>query len=286
MRSPEELVAETMFIEKAYGKAKLMFDKTMIKPEKFIKVEGFGQEVVDEDLVYVKEMEAKFEAELGRMKPEDRKRAEQTNKLALILEAIIHDHAELSEWLGSDVITIKTSKLDDYKNGVDTVAEFTGNKGDVEYLGLAIDVTFSSDVENKFKRIKQEIKDGTLAEVKYFKYKDKKTGEDKYLLKNVPRIIIGADINTIKELQELWLDKKMRELSKHPIQFQILEEIMIQLDVYEEYAEKHKKKEIVKVYRKINMIISKIYDKRIDLVEDTGKRDSLYDQIRSRVKNF
>jgi len=121
------------------------------------------------------------------------------------LESIIVSEAKSCNWFGSEPYEIMvTSEYDDYKNGIDSIVEFQQEKG-VSYLGLAVDATFGTDVSRKFKRILREIDNGEMPEVKYFK--------SEYLaLKGMkgklPRVVIGVDIEKIKELMELRLDKE------------------------------------------------------------------------------
>lgn len=277
----EDIFLEGEKIEEGYEKAKKEFDDSMIKinQPKFVKY--FGQSSVKSDQKYVKKAEKFFQENASL---EDI----QAKKISLVLEAIIHEHAEMSEWLGGEVETVKTSDYDDYKNGIDTVAAFSGVEGLSEYLGLAIDVTFSADVRTKFDRIQKEIKQGKLAEVKYFKYIDIETGKEKFKLRNIPRVVVGANIKTVIELNRLWLQgsSEMETLGKHWIQFQILEEIISQLDAYEEYAKKVGQEKVAEKYRKTSEIIAEIYDKKLEVVEDTGERDSLHEEIMQRAKNF
>lgn len=121
-------------------------------------------------------------------------------KLATVFEAIVHEHAELSEWFGPDAETIKPSRYDDIKNGIDTVAELKETGNSVARIAMGIDVTFSHDAELKFERIKKEIESGKLAEVKYF-YSESSDIKEK--LSNLPRVVIGADEKTIREVANM-----------------------------------------------------------------------------------
>ena len=97
---PETLTPEE--VDELYEKTVASFEKTEIKPENFIDI--YGEDPVRQDLQYVKKMEEKFAKE---QTPEQKK----IKKRATIFEGIIHDNAELSNWLGPDVVTIKTSGL-------------------------------------------------------------------------------------------------------------------------------------------------------------------------------
>ena len=91
-------------------------------------------------------------------------------------------------------------------------------------MALAIDETFSHDVDEKFKRIKEEIKRGELTQIKYFiSERLNIRGE----LSKIPRVVIGIDAKQQKEIGELWLEKNNKDLAKHSTQFIILEEILL-----------------------------------------------------------
>ena len=100
----------------------------------------------------------------------------------------------------------------------------------------------------KIERIKKEILGGKLTTIKYFYSEDSNIRGQ---LMKVPRVLIGADIATVKELAALWLKTKkpkdnlearqgLQALASHRIQFQILEEIKAQLEYFIEFAQENK----------------------------------------------
>ena len=119
----------------------------MFNPEKFEKKITEGIQVVQKDKEYVSRMEERFAQEKAQHPEKER-----IDKIAAIFEYIFYQEAESSEWLGGQVETIKTSKYDDFKNGVDLVAEFKESETSASHLGLAIDVTTSDWLWKKFER--------------------------------------------------------------------------------------------------------------------------------------
>ncbi len=265
---------EQLTLEKAFEKAKSIIEEAEIKPEDFNDV--YSADEIRNDVQYVERMEKKFE---DQHTPEQKKH----NKLATVFEAIVHEHAELSEWFGPDAETIKPSRYDDIKNGVDTIAELKEGGKSVTHLAMGIDVTFSHDAEKKFRRIKQEIEQGTLAEVKYFH--SEYMGIRERLL-NIPRVVIGADEKTIRELSVMWLEGKKRELGSHPIQFQILEEIADQLKVYKAYAETVNRPDIAAMYEKAMRSVRDIRKKKGAMMKDFGVRDSVFYALEENLSIF
>jgi len=246
-----------------------------INPEDFIDI--YGKEVVQKDLKYIQELKNKFEADSTPEKAEVKKHAD-------VLEAVIADQTELNDWMGPDASTIVASEKDDMGNGVDIIVEFLRDNG-VSHLALAIDVTHGQDVKNKMERIKKEIKSGKLTEVKYFKSEN---SGFKGKLEHIPRVIIGADKNTILELGELWLERNNEALAKHKIQFQILEEIKIQLEAFRDYATEQKQHEIANKYAKSLRIIGGIISKKSGnyISEDELRQDKVFSAICDEVKIF
>jgi len=92
-------------------------------------------ETEEADIAKANELEEKYS-----------KNITETKKIADIFEAVVLEHGELSDWLGGSAKTMKTSRYDDYMNGVDLLVEFAGAEGEEsEHLGLAADVTFTTD---------------------------------------------------------------------------------------------------------------------------------------------
>jgi len=234
--------------------------------------DDFGAEEIVKDQKYVKKMEDIFEREKNREK-------EVAEQLAQILEAILLDEIELNSWLGDNVTTIKTSRFDDIANGVDLIAEFEMEEEEKHHLGLAVDATLAHDINKKIKTIKEEILNGKLALIKYFK-----PGTPS--LKDIARVIICADAETIKEVGEAWLEGKNKELAKHKIQLQILEELIMQLEVFSKFAAKHNKKDLVIIYEENLKLLKKIYDKKVTEIEDDGIRDTMFYYLERLLKHF
>ena len=258
---------------------KINLDDISRNAEKFlkqeeIKIEDFtdlyGEENVKKDREYVEKREEEFAQESS---PERK----QAKRISTILEAVIHDQVELSDWFGPNAVTIKPSRFDDIKNGVDSIAEFQEPKKSASYFALAIDATLSADIKNKFDRIKEEIWRGELAKVKYFSsdYMNIR-GE----LNKIPRVVIGTDFKTVKELGELWSEKNNKALEKHPIQFIILKEILFQCEAFKAYAKEVNQPEIAAIYERSQKIVQEIYAKK----QVSMPKEESYDNVLSAIK--
>lgn len=218
--------------KKLYERAQEVFRvNPPLNPEDFRGIPSYKDEDIERDIEYVREMEHRFDEESTTEKKEQK-------KFAKILEAMLNELIELYDWMGPDATTITTSDFDDIKNGVDMVAEFQNKEErSASHLALAVDVTFASDIGKKIERIQREIERGEMAHVRYFE--SEFLGERGELPK-LPRVVIGADMDTIKSLGVLWLAEDKKALAAHEMQKVILEEVRIQLESFAEYAREKK----------------------------------------------
>lgn len=175
-----EKISENALIDSAFRRAIGEINEEQANPKDFQGVEGYTDKEIKEDLAYVEESEKHF-VRNDKTEPEKL----EARKLGAIFERILHEQAEMGDWLGPNAVTIKTSKFDDYKNGVDDVVEFQEEELEASYLALGIDATIGGDSVSKFRRIKEEIDAGQLGGIKYF-YSEH-TGI-KGRLPNVPRV--------------------------------------------------------------------------------------------------
>lgn len=267
---------EAQFIDRAYSKALEVIESDEINPADFKGHRGYSDQDIQMDLDYVNRREAGF---VGNFSPEQ----EMTRKLAMIFEAIIHEQVELGDWLGSNVITRKASVFDDYKNGIDTIAEFAHPKGN---LVLAIDVTITNPTK-KLEGIKNNIDKGKLSHIKYFESSD---GEFKGHLRGiVPKVIVGAERRAVLRLASMWLKNEKKELGVNSIQLQILDEIVAQLDVFMRYADKIGQRSLGTIYEKQRNLIVAIRASKGSLYKKPGAQtysfsDGLYKTLLDQLE--
>jgi len=222
---------DSFVIKNAHEKAQRVLSENLIDPANFTDL--YGEENVAKDL-----------AEVSRL--EDLFKNNETQMTAEVMEAIFFEQSELSDWLGPHAETIKTSKYDDYINGVDLVAEFDNGETHSNHLALAVDITFgSATLGNKFERIKKEILADKLAQVKYFE-----SHGFKGTLLQIPRVVIGVENDRVKELAALWNQGKKKDLSEHPVRDLILKQISSQLEEFLALAIANNSNGAIKSYRK------------------------------------
>ncbi len=287
-RGVSEKRDEEMLIERALERAASGRGQEQINMRDFI--EDYGENPVAADEVYVRDMEARFARSENPAQRE-------AKKLADVLEAILTEQIELSDWLGEDVTTRKTTKFDDIKNGVDLVAEIEREQA-IAHLALALDVTYATSISDKFRRIQDEIDRGELTTIKYFESSSGRGPKFRGRLSKVPRVILGVNRKTVLHLAELWITNKKKDLAEHPAQVEILEEIALQLNAFREYAQGLENtavaEELTAIYDQQIAIVKSILSSdrvkklRENIDSDSAYRetDETYQAIRAGVASF
>lgn len=213
------------------------------------KIENFesvyGAEAVKRDsaetarlkALYAKRFEGDSERQMGR-------------RFSEAFERLFKIWAVRLSWFGEHSEIISTSEYDDFVKGVDGILVLNEERKGSEYMALAIDTTHAGaeKVDEKMLRALDRVTDGEEPFiVKYFERKNFR-GQ---LRGSVP-VIIGLDdrdaneiIDTIGQVLNLLrqknrvqrqneiLQEKMTFLKSHPAQVVFLEEIRLQLAMYQ-----------------------------------------------------
>ena len=255
----------------AHKEADAFLNKESIDPMDFLEL--YGDDNVIRDLRKVDELKTKFEGD--------------TSKIASrVFEAIMHQHIEQSNWLGANARTIRTSEYDDFINGVDLVATFR-DEASMSHLALGVDITFGSlSMQKKFDRIKNDIQNNKLADVKYFEAPGYKGS-----LNQVPRVVIGVDIDKVIALAGLWGRNDNKSLAEHVTKDIIADEIEKQVRAFMMFAKVQRKEEVAEAYsrayntiRKMHTVANGFSDEknRMQVVHD----DNVYKAIMEHLKFF
>ena len=228
-------------------------------------VDLYGEAGVASDRAYVDRVR-------GRIEREQTTQDKNTEKVAQIFEAIMLIQAELSNWFGENARTFKTSDFDDLHNKVDMFTEWYSDAEGTRVLALGVDATTGpSGIPKKLMEIRDQIDAGILAQIKYFK---DERGDFTGTRRNVPRVIVGAGIQTVQHLASLWIEGEKRQLGQHAIQRLIVnDQIIPQLRYMEKYALAHNQPVVASSYRQALAAIAPLEEeKRIyqlgDLVSD------------------
>jgi hypothetical protein len=239
-------------------------------------MEPYGQQTIMDDKREVLIRKSKF-------KGGDSEYEVQNKKVADIFEAEIVYQGEQANWFGGSAVITKTSEYDDVVNNVDAVIEFKNlEEGSSSHLGIATDVTFSSDNTKKFDGIKKKIERGTLSKVKYF---HSEFTHYHGQLSSLPEVVIGVEKGTILEVAELWKGNKNKALAQHKIQIMMLQQILAQLEVNAIYADSIKQNKVAAVFRDRLVVIQRIFDEKRDIYEKV-KLDLMSDNIHADIMNY
>ncbi|MDP1689998.1 MAG: hypothetical protein Q8L52_02230 [bacterium] len=267
-------VAESSYLnlEEAHARATELFAQYEIKPEKFAGMRGYPDAEIRTDTEDVRRREKNFKYDIQ-------------SDFADILEAIAFEHGELSEWFGPTSKVIKTSRYDDYFNRVDLVVETEAADQEYSHLALGMDVTFGGDLHKKFAGIRAKIDQGRLGQVKYF-LSDRPDKIFAGPLHNIPEVVVGVEIDRVRELALLWMNKKNKQLGEHPVQRMILREIALQLKTFAAYARHIGKDDLAVILEtELQTVEALMKEKRgagIEVVE----QDKVFEEIKLNLAAF
>ncbi|MCH7604400.1 hypothetical protein IID24_00145 [Patescibacteria group bacterium] len=241
----------------------------------------FPPKEIQEDKREVERLKAKFQEELEGLPDEEQERVKQGKKRGEALEIIIGDQAELSDWFGEQAMVTRTTEFDDIRNGVDAVIEFN-LEGGAERLALAIDTSTRVVGETMKKKMRRNIEIVTGQRsplvVKYFR---SQVSDFEGTLRGIIPVVIGIERKNADRLSELYaqttrlektkgqaarqlLKEKKEEMGTHPAQMVFLEEVSLQLYLYEDLLEREgsgSEYNIAEIHKMQNLI-QRIIDSR------------------------
>lgn len=295
LTAPEQELHNTLFQE---------YRRRAIDPKTF---KDYDQARIKQDLSFVARREADFLNNDSRQALSERR--------GEVAEAIIWNGIENNGWLGPDAQVIVPSRYDDITNGVDQIVEFIRDEG-LEYLALSIDVTSSrNSVYDKLREIRQKLKDGQLASIKYFHSKEQRyTGRKD----DIPLVVVGLDHDTIRELSVLEtkllrLKREIRQgadndynltqqsetksrLGNHWVQILLLDQIKLQLAVFESYANRKGEPETAGRIGADRMLVERLWEEKMKELapgqkergglEELVQGDRVHQTLVSALKDF
>jgi hypothetical protein len=224
----------------------------------------FGRSEIEEDKKFVEERKGRFEENAVEI-PE-----------VSILKAVLHENIEKNQWLGPDVVTFETNIIDKIRSGIDIITKSKSEEESVPHLGLAIDVILTTDTGKMFNRIKEDIENGRMPEIKYF------PGNKKGEMLKIPHVVIGITPKRIRELAYLTFANDKEALRNHPAQFEIMEQIIAQLERFKNHAESHDKVELAGIY---GSVLNRMYKIYVTKQKAAKRSDSEDDKISNAIEN-
>lgn len=274
-------------------------EETAIDMDDFKEVKG--EKIVTNDKERVRQRIEELE-ELGQSELDPRK------KRSKILEAILTEQIEMSDWFGPNTSTVFASEYDDLFNSLDLILEFgDDNDKDIKYDPLGIDVTSTTErIEKKLTKIKEHMLRYNGSLVRYFR-SERENPETK--LEQLPRLIIGVEPELVQELSQLWLEankhriegknplelseetkQKIREareaLSHHRTIGLLLQEIKLQIEELEKLTKENKRWKDSKKFKNLLARINALLKEKNLNPEDEAKNneDKIYKAIRESLE--
>lgn len=200
-------------------------------PESFLEEEGYNKAEIEREIAITKSLKEQWGSENSDFEKKNK-------KISDVFEGIVVDQF-CGEWMANKAEAFFTAEADDYLRKVDCVIEFAPDEESEkpEYLGLGIDVTFSSDystVRNKLDDIwTNDIQRGRQVPIKYVETDHHKGSMD------VCRTVLLADKETVYKLARLYTTKNKEELNNHEYLANALFQIKYQLESYLRYAQQN-----------------------------------------------
>ncbi|MDO8407912.1 MAG: hypothetical protein Q7S95_01600 [bacterium] len=244
----------------------------------------YGPEAIVRDKQEVERLEAVFVRKEQKERAEGRVGGENIKRASRVFEAMAFEGIRAHEWLGPDAVPFRTTRFDDYKNGIDLVTEIQRGEDPAEHLALAIDVTFGQKAqEKKFERIREEILKEGLGKIKYFRSeRNGFRGE----LSMIPKVIIGIEPRNVIRMSQLWANDE-KKLAVLPAQMAMLEEIGAQLEAFSLFARQNNKMQAISAYRRAKSILARIIEeKRKTARYQTLDDDRVYQAILEGARMF
>lgn len=265
-RLDSRLESTPVIIKEAALRVEKQIAAKRIAIESFRGVPGYTDEEIDGDIKKSQALEKKFDS---------RNPVKETAK---VLEACLS--LQSKQLFGHEVEVIVPSSYDDFVNGVDVILAFKDTRGESTFAA-AVDVTFG-DVSGKFERALTDIENDTAGTIKYLDtgtYKGRKDG--------VPRLVIGLEQGSVRELAGLLVRGKLAEVTKHPLRRAIVEELHLEIKGFHAYAEARGKTNAAKVYKQALPIIERAAQNCRNIPYKTEdfdvEKDDSFDHIRQAM---
>lgn len=253
-RRPDDIKDAAEALLKNSERVREVLDEISFDPNNFSDL--YSKETVERDLQYVADMERAFKASASHEVVPGLTEGD-IKRLSERVEYEIIRGINAGQWF-EGVGAYKTSDFDDIANGVDVVLEMQ-EEGSYGHLGMGVDITFSQNIDKKFKRIKDEIDnfDGDkhrLARVKYF---DSANTGIRGELNSLARAVIAIDLPMLKDMTSIRDEEALHgHISKHVT----ILEIQHQLEIFLKYAES-KNPAAVKPIERAHSFISTLVEK-------------------------
>lgn len=227
----QEMISRETIINTLHEKFEKQRALYQPNPEDFFAQPGFDAEEIEKEVALAKSLKEKWDQSNNEYEKKNK-------KISDVFEGIVVDQF-CGQWMAGKAEAFYTAEPDDFIRKVDCIIEFKPEDGmeSSEYLGLGIDVTFSSDysvLQTKLDDIwNKDVQKGKEVIVKYVDTEDFKGSL------NVCRVVLAANQEIVHDLARLYKQKDKGELDKHPFLANILSQIKYQLESYYTYAKQN-----------------------------------------------
>jgi hypothetical protein len=212
----------------------------------------------------VETLKGRFHNDLLQLSQDEQLRIFNGHRISKALESIIAYHVPTANWFGDGTEFVRPSEFDDVVHGIDGIVEFQ-TQGVAERLVLGIDASRNARREVIEKKIENNVRallseaGASRREVKYFA---SNITDERGPLRSIVPVVIGADDKACDELVQLFAEQiKIKQqkqrtvaeqkqlgvitdsLSKHPAQLAFLEQMGMQLGVYDQILSREKANE-------------------------------------------
>lgn len=169
-----------------------------------------------------------------------------------ILEAILLNQIEMSNWFGENCFTVQTTKFDDVLHHTDFVVEWPQGRG--KALRVGVDVTVTNDRNVIYKKLDFITRDLDKKRGTTIKYFQSEINNKRGKIENLPRLIIALSKEGLSSLCDEFaktknIDKEKRKFAKqnleyNPLQISIIKDLIEQIEAQIDYLiDKNQKEE-------------------------------------------
>lgn len=255
-------------LKTAEEKARMIREQYSPNLAPFMDDHVYGRKAVFSDLQEVQRMEKQFERNSAR--------EIEAKRVSDIFEAYFVDAASQMQWFGKKSNVMRTTRFDDYKNGVDAITTFSDEQDRHSHLAMSTDLTFGLDASmDKIEGIMSDISQGKMSRVRYF-HSDQTgyTGT----LNNLPKTVIGLDAEHLPNFIRLWThDQSSPELID--TRNILISQLYHQLRTFTEFADKkHGESTIRNSYAQASRQISELYN-HLQLNDARIPKDSITERV-------
>ncbi len=231
-------------------------NKNEVSMSEFIKI--YGEDVIRSDKKKVDSLDDIFNRQKNE-NPELNLNYEEAEKAEKMIPEV------MGKILGiEDLESYKTSKYDDYINGVDGYTVL-GDIGKV--FAYALDYTVTVDdnentLKKKIGKVKKNISEGHFTTIKYFKTKDFMG-----TMENIPRLIAPFKIKDIKKIEQFYNNNNFNNIEFDKISLKFIWYLLNQLEAFMDYAEENEKDDLFEKYDSIYESLSTIKNNRQENID-------------------